>query len=146
MVDVAAPKPGDASKIGGDAIAPRMGDDLRKKVWNNTTKLFRMPNNQVILPKNFNNIAGWDIWKDHDVVKSWLMTGALTEDEPLAPPEGEVLATFTALSAAPSVFSGKVEPVRAPSPEPKEAPKPPQGSSPSPGGLKPSPGPSPARP
>lgn len=92
-------------------VSQQMGDDVRKKVWNNTNKAFRMPNNQAILPRRSGNISGWDVWKDDDVVKSWLSTGALTEDEPLSRGGGERLSTFTTpLSPAPSVFSGIIEP------------------------------------
>jgi hypothetical protein len=149
MVDVAAPKPGDANV---DARHDSLEDET--EVWNVTVKPIRIPNHQIIMGKSSTRVRGWGIWKSDDVIRAWLKTGALTETDPgeQPPPPESPETSYASFPAAPNVFSGRVEPIRpiraekAPSPEPKEAPQAPKGSSPSPGGLKPSPGPSPARP
>jgi hypothetical protein len=85
------------------------------QVWNLTNKSIHLPNGQWIARHSTSKIRGWGIWKNNDVVKSWLQTGALTEtdpDEPEAPPLARVpsFATF----AAPNVFSGIVQPLTEP--------------------------------
>ena len=87
----------------------------RVKVWNVTIKSLHLPNGQWIMAKSSTEVRGWAVWKDHDVVKAWLNTGALTETDPeAAPPPGEVMEKFTSFPDAPSVFTGKIEPLRVP--------------------------------
>jgi hypothetical protein len=56
------------------------------QVWNLTEKGLRLPNDQYIRGKSSTKVRGWGIWKNDDIVKAWLTSGALTESDPGAPP------------------------------------------------------------
>jgi hypothetical protein len=117
------------------------------EVWNITKKPLRIPNHQIIMGNSSTRVRGWGIWKNDDIVKAWLLTGALTEtdpgEEPVVPLS--VPVSHASFPSAPNVFTDRVEPPRKRAAEKAQEPQKAQaGSSPGPRTPPAAPGPSPA--
>ncbi len=145
MVEVSSPIPLGNPPLEVSIAHSDHADEV--EVWNTTIKGLRLPNNQYIRPLKSTRVRGWGIWKSDDIVQAWLACGAITETDPeAAPPPGDALPTFTSLSPAPSVFTGRIEPPRRPSGSPQGAREGLGQSSPSQAPSPAAPGPVPAGP
>ncbi len=84
MVEVSSPIPLGNPPLEVSIAHSDHADEV--EVWNTTIKGLRLPNNQYIKGKSTIKVRGWGIWKNDDIVKAWLASGALTESDPGAPP------------------------------------------------------------